>query len=59
VQISADVPIDRLGDGFTTAKWSNPDAITALAQSGVLIVDDEVQARELLSELAVHTVTQW
>jgi len=32
------------------ATWSNTDAITALPNVEVLIVDDEVQARELLSE---------
>jgi hypothetical protein len=50
VHISADAPIDRLTVKFTPVKWSDRDTSLHSPKTEVLIVDDEVQTGELLSE---------
>jgi hypothetical protein len=50
VQIPAAVPIDRLTAGLSTVMRSTSMPSLHSPKREVLIVDDEVQARELLSE---------
>jgi hypothetical protein len=50
VHISADAPIDRLTVKFTPRQVERTDTSLHSPKTEVLIVDDEVQTRELLSE---------